>query len=93
MGANTVVGRRSILTGAIALAFVQRAQTVPGEDDPASVRPKEGDLLVKVFQGAGFDELLKSARRRYGRVMLKKPKASRSRSPEIYMLARQFGVV
>jgi 23S rRNA (uridine2552-2'-O)-methyltransferase len=52
-----------------------------------------GDLLVKVFQGAGFEEIVKTARRRYGRVVMKKPKASRSRSPEIYLLARQFGMV
>jgi 23S rRNA (uridine2552-2'-O)-methyltransferase len=52
-----------------------------------------GDLLVKLFQGAGFDQMIKDTRRRYGRVMTKKPKASRSRSSEIYLLARQFGMV
>jgi 23S rRNA (uridine2552-2'-O)-methyltransferase len=52
-----------------------------------------GDLLVKLFQGAGFDQIIKDTRRRYGRVMTKKPKASRSRSSEIYLLARQFGMV
>jgi 23S rRNA (uridine2552-2'-O)-methyltransferase len=50
-------------------------------------------LLVKLFQGAGFDQIIKDARGRYGRVVTKKPKASRSRSPEIYLLARQFGMV
>jgi 23S rRNA (uridine2552-2'-O)-methyltransferase len=52
-----------------------------------------GDLLVKLFQGAGFEDIIKSARGRYGRVVTKKPKASRTRSPEIYLLARQFGMV
>jgi rieske iron-sulfur protein len=53
LGASSVVGRRAIVKGAIALAFVQRAQTGEAQgplntDDPASVRPKEGDLLVRV---------------------------------------------
>jgi 23S rRNA (uridine2552-2'-O)-methyltransferase len=52
-----------------------------------------GDALIKVFQGAGFTELLKSARARFGRVRLVKPQASRSRSPEIYLLAMQFRLV
>ncbi len=52
-----------------------------------------GDLLVKLFQGAGFEQIIRDARRRYGRVVTKKPKASRTRSPEIYLLARQFGMV
>ncbi len=62
-------------------------------DFAESVLAPGGDVLVKLFQGAGFDEILKQARRRYGRVVMKKPKASRSRSPEIYLLARQFGMV
>jgi 23S rRNA (uridine2552-2'-O)-methyltransferase len=52
-----------------------------------------GDLLLKLFQGAGFDQIIKDARSRYGRVVTKKPKASRTRSSEIYLLARQFGMV
>ena len=52
-----------------------------------------GDLLVKLFQGAGFEEIVKNARGRFGRVVTKKPKASRTRSPEIYLLARQFRMV
>ncbi|MFO1376139.1 MAG: 23S rRNA (uridine(2552)-2'-O)-methyltransferase RlmE [Steroidobacteraceae bacterium] len=47
-----------------------------------------GTLLTKVFQGAGFDALLKDARARFAEVRLKKPKASRLRSPEVYLLAR-----
>src|SRR5215831_18013075 len=52
-----------------------------------------GHALIKVFQGSGFAELLKDARRRFGRVRLLKPEASRARSPEIYLLAMQFRLV
>jgi 23S rRNA (uridine2552-2'-O)-methyltransferase len=47
-----------------------------------------GALLVKLFQGAGFDALLKDARLRFAEVRLRKPKASRLRSAEVYLLAR-----
>ena len=46
-----MVGRRAVLKGGLALAFAQRVQTAQGpqsNDDPASARPKEGDLLVRV---------------------------------------------
>jgi 23S rRNA (uridine2552-2'-O)-methyltransferase len=49
-----------------------------------------GNLLVKIFQGAGFDELIKGVRRGFGSVATRKPKASRSRSSEIYLLARNY---
>jgi len=52
-----------------------------------------GHALIKVFQGSGFTELLKDARGRFDRVKLLKPEASRSRSPEIYLLAMQFRLV
>ena len=51
------------------------------------VRPG-GDLLVKLFQGEGFDPLLKDLRNRYDKVLMRKPKASRARSREVYALAR-----
>jgi len=47
-----------------------------------------GDLLMKVFQGEGFDELFRTLRARYGKVVTRKPKASRPRSREVYLLAR-----
>jgi 23S rRNA (uridine2552-2'-O)-methyltransferase len=59
----------------------------------ARVLKPGGDALIKVLQGAGFPELLKGARGRFARVRLVKPPASRSRSPEIYLLARQFRLV
>ena len=49
-----------------------------------------GSFLVKLFQGVGFDLYLKDLRSRYARVALRKPKASRPRSPEIYALATGF---
>lgn len=46
-----------------------------------------GTLLTKVFQGAGFEEFVRQARAQFTSVRLKKPKASRARSAEIYLLA------
>ncbi len=47
----------------------------------------DGQFLVKVFQGAGFEEYLKLLRSRFGKVVTRKPKASRDRSSELYLLA------
>jgi 23S rRNA (uridine2552-2'-O)-methyltransferase len=52
-----------------------------------------GHALIKVFQGAGFEEFVRAARARFGKVKLIKPEASRSRSPEMYLLAMQFRLV
>jgi len=49
-----------------------------------------GDLLVKTFQGQGFDELLAAMRGHFRRVQSRKPGASRDRSREVYLLAREF---
>ena len=46
-----------------------------------------GAFLVKLFQGRGFDEYLKNLRKGYERVSMRKPKASRARSAEVYALA------
>ena len=46
-----------------------------------------GSLLVKLFQGRGFDEYLRDLRAGFARVTLRKPKASRARSREVYALA------
>jgi 23S rRNA (uridine2552-2'-O)-methyltransferase len=48
-----------------------------------------GALLLKVFQGAGFPELLAHIRRSFEQVAIRKPEASRSRSAETYILARR----
>lgn len=49
-----------------------------------------GSLLVKVFQGQGFDELLRTLREEYASVTIRKPEASRARSREVYLLAQGF---
>ncbi|MFO1351157.1 MAG: 23S rRNA (uridine(2552)-2'-O)-methyltransferase RlmE [Gammaproteobacteria bacterium] len=49
-----------------------------------------GDLLIKVFQGEGFDALVRDLRKDFGAVAVRKPKASRARSPELYVLARNY---
>ena len=46
----------------------------------------EGSFLVKVFQGAGFEDFLKLMRSRFTKVATRKPKASRDRSSEVYLL-------
>ena len=52
-----------------------------------------GDLLLKVFQGEGLDALVTQLRGRFGTVKRLKPKASRPESREIYLLARNYGMV
>lgn len=53
---------------------------------------KGGVLVVKLFQGVGFDEFVSQCRRRFSRVALRKPAASRPESREVYLVARGFGV-
>lgn len=50
---------------------------------------EKGGFLVKVFQGEGFDAYLKALRARFRHVVVRKPKASRPRSREVYLLARE----
>lgn len=47
----------------------------------------EGNFLVKVFQGSGFDAFLRELRQHFKRVVVRKPEASRSESREVYLLA------
>lgn len=47
-----------------------------------------GGFLIKLFHGVGFDDYVKDLRRRYDRVVIRKPSASRQRSPEVYALAQ-----
>lgn len=46
-----------------------------------------GAFLVKLFHGVGFDDYVRDLRRRYDKVVVRKPAASRARSPEVYALA------
>lgn len=45
-----------------------------------------GNFLVKVFIGSGFDEIVKQMRGQFEKVVTRKPKASRDRSSEVYLL-------
>lgn len=55
----------------------------------AMLKP-EGAMLIKLFHGAGFDALVKQIRLKFEHVSVKKPKASRPRSRETYLLAKGY---
>ncbi len=49
-----------------------------------------GDFVAKAFQGEGFDPWLAEVKQRFQRVAVRKPAASRARSREVYVVARNF---
>lgn len=51
---------------------------------------RRGDFLVKVFEGEGIEAWLRNLRLLFDRVLIRKPKASRSESREIYVVARGY---
>lgn len=51
-----------------------------------------GSLLMKVFQGEGYDTFYRDLRKDFSSVLTRKPKASRPRSREVYVLARGYNV-
>lgn len=51
------------------------------------VLKKGATLLMKVFHGEGFDELVRQVRKNFDKVSVRKPEASRARSKETYLLA------
>ncbi|MBS3952019.1 MAG: 23S rRNA (uridine(2552)-2'-O)-methyltransferase RlmE [Methylomicrobium sp.] len=59
-------------------------------DTARSVLMPGGGFLVKVFQGEGFDEFFRDVSSSFSKVVVRKPKASRSRSNEVYILAKGF---
>ena len=69
---------RSIYLGELAL------------DTAKAVLARDGIFLVKLFHGAGFEEFYKEVRQSFVRVAIRKPKASRPRSNEVYILAKDF---
>lgn len=77
-GLNAVDQPRSMLLVELALEFAGRV-----------LRPG-GDFVTKVFQGEGFEALLRDIRPRFERVVSRKPAASRPRSRELYLVARGF---
>lgn len=74
-GIETVDQARSIALGELALDFAAR-HLKPG-----------GAFLVKVFQGEGFMQYRGEILERFRTLQVRKPKASRDRSPEVYLLA------
>ncbi|WP_133130560.1 23S rRNA (uridine(2552)-2'-O)-methyltransferase RlmE [Legionella yabuuchiae] len=51
-----------------------------------------GSMLIKIFHGSGFEELLRQTKAKFKRVAVRKPQASRSRSRETYLLAKDYNV-
>jgi 23S rRNA (uridine2552-2'-O)-methyltransferase len=74
-GIDVVDQPRALYLAELALEFAKQV-----------LRPG-GVFLAKVFQGAGFEEWLRAVRREFATVRMKKPPASRARSPEMYLLA------
>jgi len=80
-GVDAIDQPRSLYLAELALDMAER------------VLKRDGCALIKVFQGAGFQELVAASRRKFARVKVWKPEASRARSPELYLLAKGFGLV
>ena len=74
--ADAVPGARSMALAELARDFAL-AHLKPG-----------GAFLVKVFQGAGYEEFHRSLRTGFDKVVVRKPDASRGESAELYVLAR-----
>ena len=49
-----------------------------------------GNFLIKIFQGEGFDEYFNQVKSNFNSIVIRKPKASRPRSNEVYILAKGF---
>ena len=59
-------------------------------DAAHTILRKGGVFLIKMFQGAGFDEYHQQVKQHFSSVQIRKPKASRPRSNEVYILAKGF---
>jgi 23S rRNA (uridine2552-2'-O)-methyltransferase len=77
-GVESADQARSVYLGERALEFATEALQ-PG-----------GDLVVKAFQGAGFSELERQLKACFDKVYVRKPKASRDRSREVFLVAKGF---
>ena len=75
-GMATIDQAKAMYLAELALEFV-RSHLKPG-----------ADFVVKVFQGEDFDTYVRAVRSLFEKVQVRKPKASRSRSREVYLLAR-----
>ena len=79
-GVNAVDQPRTMLLAELALDLTRRV-----------LRPG-GTFLTKAFQGEGFDAFVRDVRAAFRTVHVRKPKASRARSREVYVLARGYSV-
>lgn len=77
-GVNAVDQPRAIHLAELALDMAQQV-LAPG-----------GTFVAKLFHGEGFDEVFQNAKGAFLKVMTRKPKASRPRSREVYMVAKEF---
>lgn len=77
-GISSVDQPRSMGLAELALEFAQEVLKV------------EGNFLVKVFQGEGFEAYWSMLKRKFKQVVIRKPKSSRLESREIYVLAKGF---
>jgi 23S rRNA (uridine2552-2'-O)-methyltransferase len=59
-------------------------------DTAKNILTKNGCFLVKVFQGEGFEDFHRAVQQYFTKVVIRKPKASRPRSNEVYILAKGF---
>lgn len=59
-------------------------------DTAKTILAKNGAFLVKVFQGEGFEDYHREVQKNFTKVVIRKPKASRPRSNEVYILAKGF---
>ena len=59
-------------------------------DISKQILAENGTMVVKLFQGAGSDEYLKEVRLNFRQVKIRKPKASRARSREVYVVAQRY---
>ncbi len=59
-------------------------------DTANTVLSSGGSFLIKMFQGAGFDDYFQQVRQSFTSVVIRKPKSSRARSNEVYILAKGF---
>jgi 23S rRNA (uridine2552-2'-O)-methyltransferase len=76
-GVQSADQARSVHLGELALEFA--AQWLqPG-----------GDFVVKAFQGEGFPEFKQAVQQRFEKAYVRKPKSSRDRSPEVYLVGKR----
>jgi 23S rRNA (uridine2552-2'-O)-methyltransferase len=59
-------------------------------DTAKAVLSKNGSFLVKLFHGEGFETYYQDVQSHFTKVVIRKPKASRPRSNEVYILAKGF---